>query len=100
LKGGDTDTNAAIVGGLIGAWYGFDAIPREWIASILNFRCTEETNHPRDDWLIPGFHLVPLTKALIVNAPSKLLIRIAGEITDPKVIEENVLKEINSSSSE
>jgi ADP-ribosyl-[dinitrogen reductase] hydrolase len=27
FKGGDTDTNAAIVGGLIGAIDGFDSIP-------------------------------------------------------------------------
>ena len=26
FKGGDTDTNAAIVGGLLGAWLGFDNI--------------------------------------------------------------------------
>jgi ADP-ribosyl-[dinitrogen reductase] hydrolase len=33
-QGGDTDTNAAIVGGLIGAKYGIDAIPYEWIRKV------------------------------------------------------------------
>ena len=31
IKGGDTDTNAAIVGGLVGARWGVDGIPKQWI---------------------------------------------------------------------
>ena len=37
LKGGDTDTNAAIVGGLIGAKWGVDGIPQEWRMKGLKF---------------------------------------------------------------
>lgn len=32
--GGDTDTYAAIAGGLLGAYYGYDAIPTEWRTAI------------------------------------------------------------------
>lgn len=32
--GGDTDTNAAICGGLAGIYYGFEEIPIDWIESI------------------------------------------------------------------
>lgn len=32
--GGDTDTNAAICGGLAGIYYGFDSIPVDWIGQI------------------------------------------------------------------
>ena len=32
--GGDTDTNAAICGGLAGIYYGFDEIPVDWIESV------------------------------------------------------------------
>lgn len=34
--GGDTDTVAAIAGGLAGALYGYDAIPMEWLAKLKN----------------------------------------------------------------
>ena len=32
--GGDTDTTAAVTGGLAGICYGVDNIPREWIEKI------------------------------------------------------------------
>lgn len=32
--GGDTDTNGAIYGQLAGAFYGYDAIPKEWINDV------------------------------------------------------------------
>ena len=32
--GGDADTNAAIAGQFAGAFYGFDAIPKEWVDAI------------------------------------------------------------------
>ncbi len=34
--GGDTDTQAAIVGGLAGAYYGFDDIPEDWVLNLQN----------------------------------------------------------------
>ena len=32
--GGDTDTNAAIYGQLAGGYYGYDAIPKEWLEGL------------------------------------------------------------------
>lgn len=32
--GGDTDTNAAVCGGLAGIFYGYDSIPRQWILDL------------------------------------------------------------------
>jgi ADP-ribosylglycohydrolase len=34
--GGDTDTVAAISGGLADASYGYDSIPKEWLESLLS----------------------------------------------------------------
>ena len=38
MHGGDTDTNAAICGALLGAVYGLDSIPVQWVTSILRCR--------------------------------------------------------------
>ena len=46
-QGGDTDTNAAIVGGLLGARYGIDGIPKEWRNAVLN------AAPDRPEWLVP-----------------------------------------------
>jgi ADP-ribosylglycohydrolase len=37
LQGGDTDTNAAIVGGLLGAAYGLSALAKHQIDAVLKF---------------------------------------------------------------
>ena len=34
--GDDTDTTAAVVGGLAGIVYGYDSIPKEWIDALKN----------------------------------------------------------------
>ena len=37
-RGGDTDTNGAICGALLGALYGIDAIPKRWVDTVLSCR--------------------------------------------------------------
>lgn len=44
MRGGDTDTNAAIAGALLGAVYGRDAIPAQWIDKLLS--CRPEVGQP------------------------------------------------------
>jgi ADP-ribosylglycohydrolase len=44
MRGGDTDTNAAICGALLGAVYGLDAIPAQWVDRVLN--CRPRAGHP------------------------------------------------------
>ncbi len=49
-RGGDTDTNAAIAGALLGAVHGADSIPRSWKDRVLTCRPQggrEEVRHPR-----------------------------------------------------
>lgn len=53
LGGGDTDTNAAIVGGLLGARWGAEHIPARWRAKVLGCD-TREGRHPRGPELHPG----------------------------------------------
>lgn len=40
--GDDTDTTAAVTGGLAGIIYGFDEIPRDWIDKLKNKDLIEE----------------------------------------------------------
>ena len=50
MRGGDTDTNAAIAGALLGAVYGRDSIPAQWVEAVLNCRpdpMRRNVNHPR-----------------------------------------------------
>lgn len=44
MRGGDTDTNAAICGALLGAVYGLEAVPPRWVDRILN--CRPFAGHP------------------------------------------------------
>jgi ADP-ribosylglycohydrolase len=53
LGGGDTDTNAAIVGGLLGARWGAEGIPTAWRERVLGCDTTEGA-HPRGRDLHPG----------------------------------------------
>ena len=43
-RGGDTDTNAAIAGALLGAVHGLAAVPARWTEAVL--RCRPEADRP------------------------------------------------------
>lgn len=53
MEGGDTDTNAAIAGALLGAIYGQDAVPAQWYETVLNCR----TSRPRKYWPIDAIKI-------------------------------------------
>jgi len=56
MRGGDTDTNAAIAGALLGAAYGRDALPKQWIEKILSCRPKAGepgVRHPRPECFWP-----------------------------------------------
>ncbi|MCY2994337.1 MAG: ADP-ribosylglycohydrolase family protein [Planctomycetota bacterium] len=61
MAGGDTDTNAAIAGALLGAVHGRDAIPPQWVRSILSCRPLPKsgTSHPRpiEFWPVDALRL-------------------------------------------
>ncbi len=45
-QGGDTDTNACIVGGLMGALYGYDGLPEHALKNLLSCQ-TNQGSEPR-----------------------------------------------------
>lgn len=45
MQGGDTDTNAAICGALLGAVYGREVIPTQWEKAVMN--CEPDQDYPR-----------------------------------------------------
>jgi len=61
MAGGDTDTNAAIAGALLGAVHGREAVPERWISSILSCRPLPDfgTSHPRpmEFWPVDALRL-------------------------------------------
>jgi ADP-ribosyl-[dinitrogen reductase] hydrolase len=50
--GGDTDTNACIVGALVGALHGIDGIPTSLVEGVLH--CDTRLGHARPAWLQAG----------------------------------------------
>ena len=59
-EGGDTDTNAAIVGGLIGAWQGLSAVTPDQTMTLFKARCDdlrEWKGKQRPSFLVPGLYL-------------------------------------------
>ena len=62
MRGGDTDTNAAIAGALLGAVWGLNSIPDRWAERILNCRPKAELPHvihPRPErfWPVDALEL-------------------------------------------
>ncbi|MGL4552631.1 MAG: ADP-ribosylglycohydrolase family protein, partial [Gemmataceae bacterium] len=60
-RGGDTDTNGAITGALLGAAWGLDAVPARWVRCVLSCRPAEgsPTAHPRarEFWPVDALEL-------------------------------------------
>jgi ADP-ribosyl-[dinitrogen reductase] hydrolase len=69
-QGGDTDTNAAIAGALLGAAHGRDAVPARWIFPVLACRPLAESGalRPRPIEYWPD-DILELAEALLILAP-------------------------------
>ncbi|CAI2367978.1 unnamed protein product [Moneuplotes crassus] len=72
MGGGDTDTNACIAGGLIGAIVGFDGLPKKAKTKVLNWDNNKEEGHERPEFLVPKFHAESLIERLYDLAPTDL----------------------------
>ena len=49
-QGGDTDTNACIVGAMIGALVGLKELPQHMLTKVVRFDCTKKGQR-RPEWL-------------------------------------------------
>ncbi|MCK5741154.1 MAG: ADP-ribosylglycohydrolase family protein [Chlorobi bacterium] len=70
MRGGDTDTNAAICGALLGAVHGREAVPAQWIDKLLNCRpdaANPNVNHPRPECFWPT-DVLDLSEKLLISA--------------------------------
>jgi len=70
MRGGDTDTNAAIAGALLGAVHGREAIPTTWQRALLSCRplADSPTSHPRPIQFWPVDVLDLAERLLVVGA--------------------------------
>ncbi len=74
MRGGDTDTNAAICGSLLGAVYGLEAIPTQWVEKVLDCRPKvgrPSVKHPRPECFWP-VDALDLAKCLLVGKEKDL----------------------------
>jgi ADP-ribosylglycohydrolase/fructose-1,6-bisphosphatase/inositol monophosphatase family enzyme len=70
LQGGDTDTNAAIAGALLGAVYGAEAVPAQWRDRVLTCRPIPHLHgvrHPRPRAFWPVDALVVAERLLVAG---------------------------------
>jgi len=67
-RGGDTDTNAAIAGALLGAVYGRSALPPQWRSMVLSCRpLAGHAPRPRRYWPVD---CEVLAERLLLIAPA------------------------------
>ncbi|HVR70376.1 MAG TPA: inositol monophosphatase family protein [Vicinamibacteria bacterium] len=70
-RGGDTDTNAAIAGALLGAVHGRDGVPAQWRSMVLSCRAhPSRARHPRPMPFWPTDVLELAERLLLAGAPA------------------------------
>ena len=86
LEGGDTDTNAAIVGGMIGAAVGIDKIPAHMKDPVLSFKPGKgKPGIIRPKFLIPAdCNLIGILDKVYENSPKETTKIFHGEQDDKK----------------
>eukprot|EP01084_Bolivina_argentea_P138403 243658_1 len=67
-EGGDTDTNACIVGGLMGAYRGLKGIPKQYVLNI--HKCQPQYDKTRDIFQAKWYFKDKVCELLIKNAPT------------------------------
>lgn len=88
MRGGDTDTNAAICGALLGAVYGKESVPKRWCKSLMECspsRDNPKVRHPRPRkyWPSDALHR-PLTMWLSLGEKLKYNMDFDPSLDDPQ----------------
>jgi len=71
-KGGNTDANCCIVGGMLGALHGASGIPERIVVQVLNFNAETDGGIKRPDFLTPRICAEEIIKRVIEIRPSVL----------------------------
>ena len=87
-EGGDTDTNACIVGGMVGSLVGIKRIPKSMINKVLDFDCTDFfKRYPSDNFRLRNEDLLNVKKYAMKNIKILIENRPKGKL--------NIIKWIN-----
>ncbi len=76
MRGGDTDTNAAICGALLGAVYGRESVPEQWVEKLLTCRPSSDdrrVRNPRPECMWPCDALTLAEKLLSASGAWTLM---------------------------
>ena len=68
-EGGDTDTNACIVGGMLGALVGYNGLPADMCRKVVEFDCVTGGGRARPEFLSTKRHLLNNVDVLIKIRP-------------------------------
>ncbi|CDW80111.1 UNKNOWN [Stylonychia lemnae] len=74
MLGGDTDTNACIVGGMIGALVGFSNLPQREVDILLNCNISQGKKSQRPKLIQTNNDLINKIKQLVEIAPDQLIV--------------------------
>ena len=66
--GGDTDTNACIVGGMVGALLGIKNLDRAMVETVLKFDCETQKINRASEFSVRKY-AIPLIETLIAKRP-------------------------------
>ncbi|CAI2363564.1 unnamed protein product [Moneuplotes crassus] len=72
IGGGDTDTNACIAGGLLGAIIGYEGLPKEMKDKVMNWDYKEHGGIKRPPFLVPKGKIDGLVEVVFSRAPAEM----------------------------
>ena len=82
-KGGDTDTNCCIVGGMLGALYGIECVPKKYVEKLFS---DEERAYERASFLLPSVVFEEMFAKLVEHRPETLNMENHSGLTSYKAL--------------